>query len=318
MPCRDGAGPRGRVLLAGAWGPALRLAALVVACGPLACTAGTVRSAGLRPVEDAVKPPPGYWPPVPPDDLDGVVTRGRVIARLDRAVAWALAAVDARAARAGEAPVLPVATLDRTMRVAEVRIVRFERPPAGPDDLAHASVHATVGIVVPSRRLLQVELVGKPVEPDSPVGVATGAILAASGALAKRSADAFRFHAVLERVPTDRNRFGYLDQVRVHALSSARAGIDYDLLVRPPERGAPATVATVAEAARFDEELRQVDVPAPFPTPSAVARAEAMLEAGGGSVTITCSEGAAYRAVMGREGVEVTRLAGPKAPAALP
>ncbi len=294
------------------------LVALTCACGALGCRTDVVRSAGLRPVEDAAKPPAGYWPPVSADDLDAVVTRGRVIARLDRAVAWALAAVDARAAGAGEAPLLPVATLDRTMRVAEVRIVRFERPPAGPGDLAHASVHATVGIVVPNRRLLQVELVGKPVEPDSPVGVAVGAILAASDALATRSADRFRFHAVLERVPTDRNRFGYVDQVRVHALSSARAGTDYDLVVRPPERGAPAAVATVAEAARFDHDLRQVDVPAPFPTPSAVARAEAMLEAGGASVTITCSEGAAYRAVMGREGVEVTRLAGTKVPAALP
>ncbi len=251
----------------------------------LGCKRETIRAVGLTPTEDAARPPPGVWAPVDPSDLDAVALRGRMIARLDRAVAVALSAVGEARAAGKDAILLPVPTLDRTLRVAEVRFVRFDAPPSGPEDVARATVHAMVGVLLPAERILQVELVGKPLDPATPLGWSVEAILASSRALAGRQRGTFRFFPVPERVPTDDNRFGYTDQVRVHALAARAEGTDFDLLVRPPERRAPAEVVTVSEADRFDLALRQVDVPAPLPTPSAVARAAALLAEGLAEVT---------------------------------
>ncbi|RMG98138.1 MAG: hypothetical protein D6705_06920 [Deltaproteobacteria bacterium] len=275
----------------------------------LGCGSPVLRDAGVRPVEEGAKPPPGYRAPVAMADLDAVVARGELLVRLDRAVEIGLSMVHTSRAASEGAILLPVATMDDPMRVAEVRFVRFPSPPKGPEDLEAAEIHANVGVVFPEERVLQVELVGKPVDPSTVVGMQVHAVLAATAALARRDAGRFRLHAVPERVPTDTNRFGYVDQVRVHALADGNAGTDYDLVVRPPERGTAAEVATIAEADRFDLELRQVDVPAPTPTPSAVARAGTLLARGAGEVTITCAEGAVYRAVLGRAGVEVRRVA---------
>lgn len=270
---------------------------------------GDLEQVGL--VNASSEPPPGLLHPIAEGDLVAIHDRGRLLHQADRALEMAYEQGVLQVGDPGTPAVMPIVDIDAGGRSAQVLFVRWptgsdgQLPPLRSDS---AERWLLVSMLLSPDRLLDVEILGGPVEKGSHLARRIDTVVAA----ADRARDiapgsVFHMHDVYEEVPVDPEKpiKGKEVVARIYALSADPGGPDLSLSVIPPRRRQAAqvrggVVIHEAGAAQADPIVVQTANPDPMTVMRAMQRGTEAGTVGvqttAGAWSVVCGTGLLKRA----------------------